>query len=152
MGEKVVLCFVLVFPQSGIESRLEVGGRGRGGGSRWGNLGHRSWSDSSSEASEVEPTSAQRLGPPRLWSRSGRGRSSIGASIFATTGGSPMAPTPASRSGPSPTNKDTLHSDVPRIPDTKPRFASVMAGGLDGVCCGVRVFSVTSLRSNRGAL
>jgi hypothetical protein len=28
MGQKVVLCFVLVFLQSGIESRLEVGGRG----------------------------------------------------------------------------------------------------------------------------
>jgi hypothetical protein len=41
MSEKLVLRFILVFLQGGIEDRLEVGGR-NGSGGRGEDLGHRS--------------------------------------------------------------------------------------------------------------
>ncbi|KAI0289943.1 hypothetical protein BC826DRAFT_580422 [Russula brevipes] len=128
MGQKVVLCFVLVFLQSGIESRLEVGGRRRGGGSRWGNLGHRSWSDSSStsEASEVEP-SLVLVQAPR--DRRDFCPAQAGAGVAGRLSSSAV-PTP------DPQSKRSLqyqrHSALRRPQNTRPepnRDSQVMAGG-----------------------
>jgi len=55
MGEKLVLCFILVFLQGSIEDRLEVGGGrcGSGSGGREMSLGHRSNSQKEGERREI---------------------------------------------------------------------------------------------------
>jgi len=61
MGEKLVLCFILIFLQGGIEDRLEVGEGGSGSGGRVESLGHRSDSQKEDEGGKLFITIGRRV-------------------------------------------------------------------------------------------